>query len=92
MEYSSIEKYQQSLFQGKTTCVESVRFYLSKIKAGSHLNAFVHVFTEEALQIAVSLDEKRKAGQPVGKLHGVIIAIKDVICYKDHPFLPPLAF
>ena len=85
MEYSSIEKYQQSLFQGKTTCVESVRFYLSKIKAGSHLNAFVHVFTEEALQIAVSLDEKRKAGQPVGKLHGVIIAIKDVICYKDHP-------
>ena len=83
-EYSSIEKYQQSLVQGKTTCVDSARFYLDKIKAANHLNAFVHVFAEEALQQAASLDEKRKTGQPVGKLHGVIIAIKDVICYKNH--------
>ena len=28
---------------------------------------------------------QRKAGRPIGKLHGVVIAIKDVICYKDHP-------
>ena len=84
-EYSSIEKYQQSLLQGETICVDSVRYFLDKIKANTHLNAFVHVFAEEALQQAASLDEKRKTGQPVGKLHGVIIAIKDVICYKDHP-------
>ncbi|MEP7278197.1 MAG: Asp-tRNA(Asn)/Glu-tRNA(Gln) amidotransferase subunit GatA, partial [Bacteroidota bacterium] len=26
----------------------------------------------------------RLAGKPVGKLHGVVVAIKDVICYKGH--------
>lgn len=84
-EYSSIKKFQASLLQGKTTCVESVSSYLDKINANNRLNAFVHVFEQEALQLAASLDEKRKSGLPVGKLHGVIIAIKDVICYKDHP-------
>ena len=34
---------------------------------------------------ASALDKKRKTGNPIGKLHGVVIAIKDVICYKDHP-------
>ncbi|HLF45830.1 MAG TPA: Asp-tRNA(Asn)/Glu-tRNA(Gln) amidotransferase subunit GatA, partial [Chitinophagaceae bacterium] len=81
----SIQKYHQSLLQGETTCADTVRFYLDKIKACSHLNAFVHVFTEEALQHADRLDENRKTGHPIGKLHGVVIALKDVICYKDHP-------
>ncbi len=31
-----------------------------------------------------SLDQQRKAGNPTGKLHGVVIGIKDVIAYKDH--------
>lgn len=84
-EYSSIEKFQQTLFQGKTTCVDAVRFYLEKIKAAGNLNAFVHVFADEALQQAAELDKNRKSGNPPGKLHGVIVAIKDVICYKDHP-------
>src|SRR6185436_14125838 len=38
----------------------------------------------EAEEKARVLDQKRKQGQPPGKLHGVIIAIKDVLCYKDH--------
>jgi len=31
------------------------------------------------------LDEKRRRGEPVGRLHGVVIGLKDVIAYKDHP-------
>lgn len=42
------------------------------------------MYTEEALQIAKRLDEKRKSGAPIKKLHGVVVALKDVICYKDH--------
>lgn len=84
-EYSSIKKYQASLLQGKTTCAETVRLYLAKIEANKKLNVFIHVFADEALQQAALLDEKRKTGKNPGKLHGVIIAIKDVICYKDHP-------
>jgi aspartyl-tRNA(Asn)/glutamyl-tRNA(Gln) amidotransferase subunit A len=83
--YSSIEQFQQSLIQGKATCVDAVRFYLEKIKAAGRLNAFVHVFADEALLQAAELDKNRKSGKSPGKLHGVIVALKDVICYKDHP-------
>jgi aspartyl-tRNA(Asn)/glutamyl-tRNA(Gln) amidotransferase subunit A len=31
------------------------------------------------------LDEERASGKSLRKLHGVIVGIKDVICYKDHP-------
>jgi len=46
--------------------------------------AFTEVYAEEALAKAAELDEKRKSGKAIGKLHGVVIAIKDVICYKGH--------
>ena len=84
-EYISIKQYHLALAQDKTTCVEVVRHYLSQIEKSKRLNAFVHVFAEEAIQKASELDEKRRAGNKIGKLHGVVIAIKDVICYKDHP-------
>src|SRR5206468_12891084 len=30
------------------------------------------------------LDMKRNAGKPMGSLHGVVIALKDIIAYKEH--------
>ena len=84
-DYTSIDQYQLALAQGKTSCTEVVRQYLSTIEKTRHLNAFVHVFGDEALKKAADLDEKRKTGSKPGRLHGVVIAIKDVICYKDHP-------
>lgn len=83
--YSSIEQYHSDLLNSHTTCVEAVQFYLDAINKKSHLNAFVRVYGVEALQRAAELDKSRQSGAPPGKLHGVIIAIKDVICYKDHP-------
>ncbi len=83
--FQSIEQYQKDLLNGATTCVAAVEFFLQQIKSGQHLNAFVKVYAEESLQKALDLDKKRTAGAPVGKLHGVVIAIKDVLCYKDHP-------
>ena len=83
--YSSIEQYHSDLLNSRTTCVEAVQFYLDAINSKIHLNAFVRVYGEEALQRADELDKRRQSGAPPGKLHGVIIAIKDVICYKDHP-------
>jgi aspartyl-tRNA(Asn)/glutamyl-tRNA(Gln) amidotransferase subunit A len=60
-EYTSINQYQLALAQGKTSCVEAVRHYLSEIEKSKQLNAFVHVFADEAIQKAAILDEKRKA-------------------------------
>ncbi len=59
--------------------------YLSNIAASSELNIYVEVFAEEALNRAKELDEKyREDPASVGKLFGMIVSIKDVICYEGH--------
>lgn len=82
--FSDIKKYHQDLIANNTCCADAVQYYLQLALANKKLNAFTEVFAEEALAQAKLLDEKRKAGEPLKKLHGVIIAIKDVLCYKDH--------
>jgi aspartyl-tRNA(Asn)/glutamyl-tRNA(Gln) amidotransferase subunit A len=83
--YQNISDYQQQLFEGNISCLDAVEHYLKKINEQKHLNAFIGVYDKESRERAVFLDEKRKNGVACGKLHGVVIAIKDVICYKDHP-------
>jgi len=82
--FQSISAYQQQLFDGTISCVDAVDFFLKKINENKGLNAFVEVYDAESLERAKLLDDKRKNGGSCGKLHGVIIALKDVICYKDH--------
>jgi aspartyl-tRNA(Asn)/glutamyl-tRNA(Gln) amidotransferase subunit A len=82
--FTSIEQYHAQLQEGNVTCLQAVEYYLQRIHATRHLNAFIDVYAEEALQKAKLLDEKRKAGNTNGKLHGVVIGLKDVLCYKDH--------
>lgn len=83
-EFSSIDQYHSLLEDGNTTCVQVVEHYLSQIKKTQHLNAFLEVYEEEALIKAKQLDTERKKTGLTGKLHGVVIGLKDVICYKDH--------
>lgn len=82
--YKTIRQYHRDLVDDKINCVDTVQFYLKQIEAHKKLNAFTDVFSVEALEQAKHLDEKRIQGKPLKKLHGVVIAIKDVICYKDH--------
>lgn len=83
--FSSITNYHADLLNGATSCVAAVQHFLHNIEQKRHLNAYLQVYDQEALQLAASLDAERAAGKPMGKLHGVVIALKDVICYKDHP-------
>lgn len=82
--FSEIKQYHQDLAANNTSCAEAVQFYLQQIDANKKLNAFTEVFADEAIHKATALDEKRKEGGPLKKLHGVVIAIKDVLCYKGH--------
>ncbi|MFZ1370096.1 MAG: Asp-tRNA(Asn)/Glu-tRNA(Gln) amidotransferase subunit GatA [Ferruginibacter sp.] len=82
--HKDIRQYQQELAGNKTSCLETVQFYLQQIDVHKNLNAFIEVYADEALARAKQLDEKRENGEPLKKLHGVVIAIKDVLCYKDH--------
>ncbi len=82
--FRNIKKYHEQLMQAETDCTTVVKFYLSNINAQKNLNAFVEVYGSEALERAAMLDKNRKDGLPLKKLHGVVIALKDVICYKGH--------
>jgi aspartyl-tRNA(Asn)/glutamyl-tRNA(Gln) amidotransferase subunit A len=82
--FSSIADHHVQLKEGRTTCVIAVAHYLQRIRATRHLNAFIEIFEEEAKQRATILDQQLKDGYPLRPLHGVVIGIKDVICYKDH--------
>ncbi|MBC7867027.1 MAG: Asp-tRNA(Asn)/Glu-tRNA(Gln) amidotransferase subunit GatA, partial [Gloeobacteraceae cyanobacterium ES-bin-316] len=82
--YQNIQQYHAQLGQQEITCYDTVQHYLTQINKNQHLNAFVEVYAEEALKKAAELDTNRTAGMPVKKLHGVVIAIKDVICYAGH--------
>jgi aspartyl-tRNA(Asn)/glutamyl-tRNA(Gln) amidotransferase subunit A len=82
--FKSIEAYHSQLADGSTTCVEAVRHYIGQINSYKRLNAFVEVFEQEALETAARLDARLANGEAMGRLHGVVVAIKDVLCYKDH--------
>lgn len=82
--FTDIKQYQQDLQNNSISCTDAVQFYLQQIEANKKLNAFTAVFADEVMQQAQKLDEQRKNGEPLKKLHGVVIAIKDVLCYKDH--------
>jgi len=81
----TISQIQASL-QAKTSSVcQLVQQYLHNIEQHKKLNAYVQVFAKEALAKAAEQDAKLAAGQTLGRLHGIVIAIKDVLCYKNHP-------
>jgi aspartyl-tRNA(Asn)/glutamyl-tRNA(Gln) amidotransferase subunit A len=84
LSFNSIKDYQSLLGNGKTTCVEAVSFYIENIKSNQHLNVFLEVYESEAMERAAFLDAKRISKQVIGKLHGVVVGLKDVICYKNH--------
>lgn len=83
-EFSSIKQYHANLKEEKTSCLQAIEYYLDQIRSKKHLNAFIDVYADESLEWARKLDDKRRSGKAVGKLHGVVVGIKDVICYQDH--------
>ncbi|MES2588728.1 MAG: Asp-tRNA(Asn)/Glu-tRNA(Gln) amidotransferase subunit GatA [Bacteroidota bacterium] len=80
--YSTFAEVKNALSSG-VTVLNVVETYLSEIEKNNHLNAFLEVFTDSAKQQAQEVDQKIKNGN-AGRLAGMVIAIKDNICYKNH--------
>ena len=79
---SAIEIRDQFL-RGERTAVSIARYYLDRIaKFESQIGAFLKVYEDKALYQAEQLDRKRATNQPLGKLAGIPIAIKDNILVK----------
>lgn len=79
----SFSRIQQYLVEGVLTCEEIVREYLKNIQEQEHLNVFLEVYADEALQHARKIDLKIKDGT-AGRLAGMVIGLKDILCYQDH--------
>lgn len=82
--YATLREIQHDLQQGVLSTQDLVRDHLENIKRKAHLNAFLSVYEDEALKRAHEIDKKFKDGKP-GKLAGLIVGLKDVLAYKDHP-------
>lgn len=83
MKHRTYVNFRQDLLNGKVNCFETVQYYLERIEANRHLNAFLEVWGEEALARAKEVDSLVKQGK-FGKLAGMVIALKDNICYAGH--------
>ncbi|MBL0081846.1 MAG: Asp-tRNA(Asn)/Glu-tRNA(Gln) amidotransferase subunit GatA [Saprospiraceae bacterium] len=62
-----------------------VQQHLEIAQQSAHLNAFVHLFKDEALVAAQNIEKAIAHGKKPGKLYGVIISVKDNICIADRP-------
>ncbi|HTF05383.1 MAG TPA: Asp-tRNA(Asn)/Glu-tRNA(Gln) amidotransferase subunit GatA [Bacteroidia bacterium] len=81
--YNSFSEVKNDLGAGTITCVSLVDSYLSRIEETKNLNAFLETFSESARAKAAEVDQKI-AAKTAGRLAGMVIALKDNICYKDH--------
>jgi len=87
---SLIEKTAGELIElqsrGTATAEIIAEAFLASIRdRDSKVRAFQHVDDAAVREQARAVDVKRKAGQQLGALAGVPVAIKDVLCTKDVP-------
>lgn len=80
--YASLSRVQDDLRSGRISCLQIVEHYIRRSEEKKHLNAFLEVFAEDALRKARETDARLAAGENPGKLFGLVIAVKDVICIK----------
>jgi len=82
--YTSYKDTYNALLNKETTCVKIIENYLQIIsEKNSEINAFIEVFSDQAKERADQIDKKIKAGS-AGKLAGMVVGIKDNLCYKKH--------
>lgn len=82
----SIAELQEGMSEGRFTSKRITELYLERIEAvdgqGPTLRAVLET-NPDALALAETLDEERRAGQVRGPLHGVPILLKDNIATHD---------
>ena len=74
------------LAAGEVSSVAATQAHLDRIAAvDGAVHAFLHVNTHEALAAAAEVDARRAAGEDLGPLAGVPIAVKDVVVTQGQP-------
>src|SRR5260370_7620267 len=72
--------------RGAVSAEDYVRACLDRIEAlDGEIKAFAHLDREHALAQARVLDERRAQRHSIGPLHGIPVAVKDIIDTADYP-------
>ena len=72
--------------EGATTSEELVTACLERIdELEEHIQAWVHINPDYALEQARNADNERKRGQATGPLHGIPVGVKDIFDTGDMP-------
>ena len=80
---SAIRALQSQLQQGDRTATDIALEYLNRAKQlEPQLKSFIALTEEKALEQAAAVDARLKAGETLGPLAGIPIAIKDNMCTK----------
>lgn len=83
-DHTTFERTRRALAEGTVTCEAVTQGYLDAIERRRGLNAFVTVLGEQAIARARIIDRKLSEGR-AGKLAGMVIGVKDVLCMKAQP-------
>ena len=71
---------------GDISSVEVTQAHFDRIeKVDDRVHAFLHLTKDSALSDAAKVDAKRKAGEKLGPLAGVPLALKDILAMKGEP-------
>ena len=81
--YTSLTEIQGKITQKQLKLQDLLSYYFEQIEKNKHLNAFNEVFFDSATLQANAVQKKMENGT-AGKLAGMIIGLKDNICYQDH--------
>ncbi|WP_316837572.1 Asp-tRNA(Asn)/Glu-tRNA(Gln) amidotransferase subunit GatA [Pedobacter nutrimenti] len=81
--YNSLQEIRTLIDQKKVSLTELLDYYFAQIEQFKDLNAFNEVFFDSARDQATEIQKKIDNGT-AGKLAGMVIGIKDNICYKGH--------
>ena len=78
--HASIAEIATQIRKGEISPVELIEATLEKIdQSEPQLNAFITVFREESLESARQVETEIRNGKDLGPLHGMPIALKDII-------------
>ncbi len=82
----SLEELAKKIRDAQLTSVEVCEKYIERIdKFEKDVKAWAHFDKKVLLEKATEADDHRRSGKPVGPLHGVPVAVKDIIGTVDMP-------
>src|SRR5262245_24726010 len=83
--YAPIHVLADGLRAGTLSASALLECYLERIgRLDGKLHAFIALYEAEARAAAAIADQAFKSGQRIGPLHGIPIALKDLVEIEDH--------